>query len=209
MAAFRHGEVVQIVTFDIQSAYDTVWREGLVRKLEVIGMEPYIISWLYSFLSDRCCSLEVGGSTLEVARECCLPQGSPLFPTLLLVYIDDLLHSLRRVCTFCSQGFADNLALWIVGKLRTGETNPLLMRGLQVLEDWARQWRIRFSPQKCICVCFRGKNTRVEREFEVRLHGEPLPHSHAVRCLGVWFDEHLTWNRHLSEVTSCAQARLW
>ena len=67
MATFRHGDVVQAVTLDIQSAYDIVWREGLIWKLEVIGMDPYIIAWLYSFLSDRCCSLEVGGSTLEVA----------------------------------------------------------------------------------------------------------------------------------------------
>ena len=50
---------------------------------------------------------------------------------------------------------------------------------------------------------------RVEREFEVRLHDEPLPHSSAVRHLGVWFDAHLSWTRHLSEVTSRTQARLW
>ena len=84
------------------------------------------------------------------------------------------------------------MALWIASELRIGEIELLSMRGLKVVEDWARRWRIRFSPQKCICVCFRGKNTRVKREFEVRLHGEPLPHSHAVRYLGVWFDEHLT-----------------
>ena len=92
VAAFCHGEVVQAVTLDIQPAYNTVWRKGFVQKLEVIGMEPYIIAWLYSFLSDRCCSLEVGGSTLEMAPKCGLSQGSPLFPTLFLVYIDDLLH---------------------------------------------------------------------------------------------------------------------
>ena len=46
VAAFRHGEVVQAVTLDIQSAYDTVWREELIRKLEVIGMDPYIEMFL-------------------------------------------------------------------------------------------------------------------------------------------------------------------
>ena len=55
---------------NIQFAYDTVWREGLIWKLEVIGMDPYIIVWLCSFLSNRCCNFEVGGSTLEVAPEC-------------------------------------------------------------------------------------------------------------------------------------------
>ena len=209
VAAFRRREVVQAVTLDIQSAYDTVWREGLIRKLEVIGMDPYIIAWIYSFLSGRCCSLEVGGSTSEVAPECGLPQGSPLSPTLFLVYIDDLLHALQRVRKLRSQGFADDLAVWIAGELRSGDTEPTLRRGLQVVEDWSRRWRIRFSPQKCICVCFRGKNVRVMREFEVRLHDEPLPHSRAVRYLGVWFDEHLSWNKHLSEVISRARARLW
>ena len=124
--------------------------------------------------------------------ECGLPQGSPLSPTLFLIYIDDLLHALQRIRGLRSQGFADDLAIWIATELRTGEVDPHLMRGLRVVEDWARRWRIRFSPQKCICVCFRGKGVRVEREFEVRLHDEPLPHSSAVRCLGVWFDEHLS-----------------
>ena len=52
VAAFRHKEVVQAVTLDIQFAYDTVWRDGLIRKLEVIRMDSYIIAWIHSFLSD-------------------------------------------------------------------------------------------------------------------------------------------------------------
>ena len=130
----------------------------MVQKLEVIGMEPYIIAWLYNFLSDRCCSLEVGGSTPEVAPECGLPQGSPLSPTLFLVYTDDLLHSLQCVRTLRCQGFVDDLAFWIAGELRTGETDPPLMRGPEVVEDWARRWRIRFSPKSAF-VCALGVKT--------------------------------------------------
>ena len=102
----------------------------MIGKLEVIYMDSYIIAWLYSFLSNMRCSLEVGDSTLEVAPECGLPQVSPLSPPLFLVYVNDLLHALQRVHKLRSQGFADDLALWIASKLQTGETNPRLMRGL-------------------------------------------------------------------------------
>ena len=73
VAAFCHKEVVQAVTLDIHSAYDTIWRDGLIQKLEVIGMDSYIIAWIHSFLSDRCYTLEGGSSILEAMPECGLP----------------------------------------------------------------------------------------------------------------------------------------
>ena len=51
------------------------------------------------------------------------PIGLPTIPHLILVYIDDLLHALQRVHKLWSQGFADDLALWIAGELWTRETN--------------------------------------------------------------------------------------
>ena len=62
VSAFRRGEVVQAVTLDIQSAYDTVWHDELARKLARIGLDPYLVYWLGSFLSDRMCLLCVGES---------------------------------------------------------------------------------------------------------------------------------------------------
>ena len=59
VAVFHHREVVKAVTLDIQSVYDTVLREGLIRKMEVIRMDLYITALLYCFLSSRCCNLEV------------------------------------------------------------------------------------------------------------------------------------------------------
>ena len=45
--------------------------------------------------------------------------------------------------------------------------------------------------------------------FDARLYGEALPHVHSLCYLGVWFDEHLTWDRHIREVVARAWGRLW
>ena len=95
--SFRRSEIVQAITLDIQSAYDTVWHEELIRKLVRIGLEPYLVHWLSSFLSGRVCLLRVGEAELGVSPECGLPQGSPLSATLFLIFINDLLLSLGRI----------------------------------------------------------------------------------------------------------------
>ena len=42
-AAFQRMHQIQAVTLDIQTAYDTVWRAGLLRKLAEAGMEGYLV----------------------------------------------------------------------------------------------------------------------------------------------------------------------
>ena len=207
--ALRGRHQIQAVTLDIQAAYDTVWRAGLLRKLAEAGVEGYLVRWVQSFLEGRIAMLEVGEHTREVLTSCGVPQGSPLSPTLFLVFIDDLLHSLSRLGPLKAQGFADDLILWIHGSLREGNIHPILRQGLLRAEQWSRFWRIRFSPGKCECITFSGKTVSVARHFQAFMYGEALPHRPALKYLGVWFDEHLTWQQHITEAIRKARSRLW
>ena len=164
-AAFRRMHQIQAVTLDIQAAYDTVWRAGLLRKLAEAGVEGYLVRWTQSFLMDRIAMLEVGEHTREVLTSCGVPQGSPLSPTLFLVFIDDLIHSLSSLGPLKAQGFADDLVLWIEGSFRAGDIHPILRQGLLRAEQWSRFWRIRFSPAKCECITFFGKTISVAHRF--------------------------------------------
>ena len=208
-AAFCRRLQVHVVALDIQAAYDSVWKAGLLEKLVAKGVSGTIISWVQSFLSRRRSILEVGTSRVEVAPECGVPQGSPLSPTLFLIYIDDLLHHLARLGRVRFQAFADDLIVWVTGDFRLGVMDPGLQRALRLAEEWAAQWRLCFSPQKCECICFCAANVRIQRTFDAQLYGEALPHVHSLRYLGVWFDEHLTWDRHVREAVARARGRLW
>ena len=45
-SAFRCGQQVQAMALDLQSAYDAVWRAGLLEKLSALGVDWYIIYWV-------------------------------------------------------------------------------------------------------------------------------------------------------------------
>ena len=129
-SAFRCGQQVQAVALDLQSAYDTVWRAGLLEKFSALGVDWYIICWVQSFLEGRMARLVVGESAVEVATSCGVPQGSPISPTLFLVFIDDLLCRLQHLGRLRFQGFADDMILWIMGYLRHGRIHPCLRHAL-------------------------------------------------------------------------------
>ena len=64
---------VQAVALDIQAAYDSVWKVGLLEKLVAKGVSGTLISWIQSFLSGRHNILQIGVSRVEVASECGVP----------------------------------------------------------------------------------------------------------------------------------------
>ena len=45
-------EVMSVVYFDIEKAYDTMWREGLLIKLRALGIEGHLYNWIMDFLFD-------------------------------------------------------------------------------------------------------------------------------------------------------------
>ena len=47
----EQGKEVRMVFLDISKAFDKVWHKGLLYKLEVIGIQDPLLSWLKSYLS--------------------------------------------------------------------------------------------------------------------------------------------------------------
>ena len=197
---------VQAITFDIQSAYDTVWHEGLLEKIQRMGLEKYLINWTRSFLTDRQGVLEIGSVQHEASIACGVPQGSPLSPTLFLIYINDLLKSLEELSPVRFQAYANDLIIWVQGLFRDGFTYPMLTRALEMMTRWSHQWHLRFHPGKCCAICSHGAQVRVSKHFEAKLYDTIIPYTPELRCVGLWLDKQLTWRKHIREKTSRAMA---
>ena len=191
------------VALDIERAYDTVDHAALLWKLKSKGIPRYLVAWIRAFLADRKAQLVVNEAVFPFAIRVGVPQGSPLSPTLFLLFIDDLLEALTPVVQI--QAFADDLLLWIVTSYR-GDCPPQVQQALRVVESWSRHWGLSFNVSKCQAIDI--NNMRGLPPLSLQMDADTVPQVREFRYLGVWVDSSLSWERHIRETSTACLGRL-
>ena len=191
------------VALDIERAYDTVDHTALLWKLKCKGIPRYLVAWIKAFLTDRSAQLVVNDASFPVEVSVGVPQGSPLSPTLFILFIDDLLEALAPLVHV--QAFADDLLLWIVTAFR-GACPPEIQQALRVVEHWSQQWGLSFNVSKCQAIDI--NRMRNIPALTLQLASDSVPQVSAFRYLGIWVDSSLSWDRHIQETCTSCIARL-
>ena len=62
----RHSAVI---LFDIKAAFDSVWHDGLIYKLNDLRLPQYIVKYLISFLGNRTAAIEKTASSMDFVSE--------------------------------------------------------------------------------------------------------------------------------------------
>ena len=78
----KAGNTRTLVTFfDYEKAYDKVWRDGLIYKMQQLNLPSRFIRYVRHFLSGRKTRVEINGSRSDNFRlDEGLPQGSSISP---------------------------------------------------------------------------------------------------------------------------------
>ena len=102
-------------------AFDKVWHNGLIFKLQQNGMSGFRLSTLTVFLKLRKQRMVLNGQLSSWSNiETGVPQGSILGPLLFLIYINDLSDGL----TANARLFADDVSLFsVVYNINLSATN--------------------------------------------------------------------------------------
>ncbi len=53
-------ESVMAVFYDVEKAYDMIWKEGLMIKLDIMGITGRIYNWIKYFLADKFIQVRIG-----------------------------------------------------------------------------------------------------------------------------------------------------
>ena len=159
LSAFDDGHEVRSVFLDISKAFDRVWHEGLLFKLQQYGISGELITLIKDFLSCRKQRVVLNGQHSPWADvKAGVPQGSILGPLLFLIYINDLPNGLNSNFKL----LADDTSLFSVVHNIT-ESASLLNSDISKINECALQWKMSFNPdpiKQAREIIFSGKTSK-------------------------------------------------
>jgi len=207
------------VFFDLKKAFDVCSKDILLMKLEKIGITGIALEWFKSYLSDRTQFVDISGNhSTEKDITTCIIQGSILGPILFLIYINDL-HFVSKSLTLM---FADDT----FGLKSDKDLHSLIdatNRDINKMAIWFKANKLAVNKGKTKYIIFKsiGKKVPVDLPPALFDENEPnKPYDHdkittleryhdkhvkpdckAYKLLGVYLDEHLTLDYHVSHIT--------
>ena len=128
------GSEVGAVFFYFKKAFDSIPHSPLLSKLEAIGLNPHIITWIHNYLVERQQRVVFNGVSSVPSRIVSgVPHGSILGPMLFLIYIDHItqvnLTAVSRLVLY-----ADDIQLY--RPISFFEDYRILQSDIDALANW-------------------------------------------------------------------------
>lgn len=206
--AMNRSEVTLAVLIDYSKAFDTIEHETLLKKLHYLNFSANSLRLMHSYLSCRLQYTQVddkNSSTSTVSFG--VPQGSILGPVLFNLYVADL--SKHISCN--SIQYADDTNLYKSCKVKDlTSCKENIITDLCILNEWSTRQNLIFNEQKTKCMLFATQQMRRRHKLNnqtslIVYNGSGIEQAKSSKLLGVYFDEHLSWNEHICQLTkSCS-----
>ncbi len=201
--ALDKGKDVVMVFLDISKAFDKVYHDGLLHKLQTLGISGSLLEWFRGYLTNRKQRVVLNGQASSWQyTNAGVPQGSILGPLLFLVFINDLVDSLITNPYL----FADDTSLLEIID-NVVESSIRLNTDLLSLQDWASQWRVTFNELKSVYMVFSRKLNRPALP-PLYMNNSQLRQVDSHKHLGLTLTQTLSWEEHIVNICTKANKRI-
>ena len=200
---FIKNEHVTAIFFDLEKAYDTTWKYGILKDLYNLGLKGRLPSFISNFLSNRSFNVRVGNTLSDTfEQEQGVPQGSILSPILFSIKINNIVNCVQN--SECSL-FVDDFGIFC--RSRNMENIEFtLQHCLNEIETWATENGFKFSKIKTQCVHF-CQIRRMHADPKLHIYGTQIPVVKEAKFLGLIFDHKLSFIPHIKALKAkCLKA---
>ncbi len=194
---------VRMLFVDYSSAFNTIVPATLVVKLQTLGLNRSLCSWILDFLTGRSQVVRMGNNTSSpLILNTGAPQGCVLSPLLYSLYTHDCTatHSSNVIVKF-----ADDTT--VIG-LITDNDETAYREEVSTLTKWCQENHLSLNIDKTkeLVVDYR----RQSREHTpITIDKTPVERVTSFKFLGVHITEDLTWSAHTDAVLKKAHQRLF
>ena len=193
--SFERKHHMLAVFFDLEKAYDTTWKHGIIMKLHQIGLRGALPNFIRDFLMNRRFRVRVGSSLSDSKVQLeGVPQGCILSVTLFALAINDIIQEVPGAVA-CSL-YVDDFALYSSGA-SLKDVQLRIQDAINRVNQWAIYHGFKFSENKTVAMHFRKK---LRGNPNLYLGKNPLRFVDEVKFLGLTLDPELTWLPHILQL---------
>lgn len=192
--AFVCREHVVSVFFDLEKAYDTTWKYGIMRDLSNAGLKGRMPVFISNFLANRNFRVRMGSYLSDAfEQEMGVPQGSILSVTLFILKINNIVRCIPKNIR-CSL-YVDDFVICYRSR-STNSVERQLQSCLYNIQSWADENGFKFSTTKTVCMHFCHQR-KPHAEPDLKLYGNTIPVVKETKFLGLILDSKLTFIPHI------------
>ena len=192
--AFAKKEHAVSVFFDLEKAYDTTWKYGILKDLFDMGLKGKLPNFISNFPSDREFNVRVNSTYSDIQKqEMGVPQGRILSVTLFSIKI----NSLATILNDNIEGslYVDDFLICYRAK-NMNNIERQLQLCLNKIEKLAMENGFKFSSSKTLGIHFCNKRG-LHPDPELKLYNSPIKIVSETKFLGFLFDSKLTFLPHI------------
>uniref|UniRef100_A0A3P9KDL8 Reverse transcriptase domain-containing protein n=1 Tax=Oryzias latipes TaxID=8090 RepID=A0A3P9KDL8_ORYLA len=193
----------RVLFADFSSAFDTVQPAILVKKMLEMNVNPDMVKWFFSLLTDRTQQVKLNGTfSKRLSCNTGIPQGAVSSPLLFTLYTNSCQssHTQNKIIKFSDDTI-------IISLLSVADNPSIYFDEVKHFNKWCEDHSLLLNTTKTKEIIFDPKGVTSHRPLAIG--SSQIEAVNSIKYLGVWIDNQMKWTVHVDYLCGKLAQRLY